>query len=137
MGRGLGPFQREVLHRIGRHIATFGEARSGTIATDMANARGFHTKVQDAYGSDHRLDVAHQLGLRRALAALEQRGLIKRYRDGWIELTEAGASVAGECKPMTNDDINAEIRAHAAAMRERYEAAIAAGRLQPNGKPWI
>jgi hypothetical protein len=136
MGRGLGLFQREVLHRIGRHLATFGEVRTGTITKDLAAARGLPTKVQDDYGFDHRLDVAHQLGLRRALAALEQRGLIIRYRDGWLELTEAGTIAAGECKPFTEADISSEMRAQNAAARKRREAAIADGHLKPNGQRW-
>lgn len=135
MGRGLGPFQREVLHRIGRNIAAFGEVRTGTIAEDMAHVRGIHTKFQDSYGSDRRIDVAHQLGLRRALAMLEQRGLVIRYQGGWLGLTEAGATVAGECQPMTTDEIGAEARVAAAAIRERTKAAIDAGRLKPNGEP--
>lgn len=136
MGRGLGSFQREVLECIGRHLASFGEVRTGTIAGDIAAARGLPTKVQDDCGFDCRLDVAHQLGLRRALAALERRGLVTRYQGGWIELTEDGASVAGECKPMTVAAIPAEISARAAAMRERRNAAIATGRLKPNGERW-
>jgi hypothetical protein len=136
MGRGLGPFQREVLHRIGRHLATFGEVRTGTITEDLAAARGLPTKVQDDCGFDHRLNVAHQLGLRRALAALEQRGLIIRYRDGWLELTEAGAIAAGECSPFTNADLIAEGKAEMAAARKRREAAIADGHLKPNGQRW-
>jgi hypothetical protein len=39
-------------------------------------------------GTDHRIDVAHQIGLRRALAVLAWRGLILRYVDGSLELTE-------------------------------------------------
>jgi hypothetical protein len=137
MGRGLGPFQREVLHRIGRHLMTFGEVRTGTIAKDMAAARGVLTnKVKDICGFDRRVDLAHELGLRRALAALEQRGLIIRYRDGWLELTEAGTIMAGDCKPMTEADLMAEALAERTAQRERTKAAIAAGRLKPNGEPW-
>jgi hypothetical protein len=83
-----------------------------------------------------RLSHPHQLGLRRGLAALEQRGLIRRYRGGWLELTEAGTAAAGECNPMTDADIVAETRIAVHAMRRRLEAVIAAGRLQPNGKQW-
>jgi hypothetical protein len=136
MGRGLGAFQREVLQRIGRHIATFGEARVGEVARDMAMARGLTLEVEDDLGSRHRLDVAHQLGLRRALATLDQRGLLTRYVGGLVELTEAGAAIAGDCQPMTPAEIGDEARAAMNAIQRRREAAIAMGRLKPNGERW-
>jgi hypothetical protein len=40
MGRGLGPLQREVLQRIGKHIELFGDAKVVDIAKAMALARG-------------------------------------------------------------------------------------------------
>jgi len=134
MGRGLGPFQREVIQRIGRHIATFGEAHVEEIARDMALARGLTIAVEDDLGTKHRIDVAHQLGLRRALVMLDQRGLIIRYVGGLLELTEAGAVIAGDCQPMTHAEIGAEATAATDAYRRRREAAIAAGRLKPNGE---
>jgi DNA-binding PucR family transcriptional regulator len=134
MGRGLGGFQREVLQRIGRGIATAGEARVSEIARDMALVRGLPTEITDDLGDDHKLDVAHRLGLRRALATLERRGLIVRYVGGWVQLTEEGALVAGDCQPWTRDAISAEMNGAVDAFRRRRAEAIAAGRLKPNGQ---
>ena len=136
MGRGLGRFQREVLQRIGREVATFGEARVGQIAERMGHARGLVSKVQDGMGTDHRIDVAHQIGLRRALAVLAWRGLILRYVDGSLELTEAGAAIAGDCPPWTPADISTDMTVATDAFQRRRDAAIAAGRLKPNGARW-
>ena len=77
MGRGLGPFQRQVIQRIGKYIATFGEAKVARIARDLALVRGLTTSVTDDLGTEHKLDVANRMGLRRALAVLERRGLIR------------------------------------------------------------
>jgi len=51
MGRRLGPFQREILQRIGKHMATFGETvKEREIAEDMALARGMQIAADDAPG---------------------------------------------------------------------------------------
>jgi hypothetical protein len=137
MGRGLGPFQREVLQRIGKHMTTFGDAaKAGDIAKEMALARGVMPTVEDDLGTVHKLDVAHAIGLRRAMAVLERRGLVTRYVGGWVELTEAGAAVVGECEPTTKEEIGADASAGLDAVRRRKEAAIALGRLKPNGARW-
>ena len=95
MGRGLGPFQREVLQRIGKHIDMFGDAKVGDIAKEMALARGLVALVLD--GTEHKLDVADAIGLRHALAMLERRGLVTRHVGGWVKLTEVAAAVVGAC----------------------------------------
>jgi hypothetical protein len=98
MGRGLGPFQREVvLQRIGKHIEMFGDAKVRDIAKEMALTRGLVALVVDGMGAEPKLDVAHAIGLRRALAMLERRGLVTCYAGGWVELTEVGAAMAGDC----------------------------------------
>jgi hypothetical protein len=51
MGRGLGPFQRQVIQRIGKYIATFGEAKVARIAHDLALVRGLTTSVTDDLGT--------------------------------------------------------------------------------------
>ena len=108
MGRGLGPFRREVLQRIGKHIEMFGDAKVGDIAEEMALSRGLVALVADSMGTEHKLDVALTIGLRHALAMLERRGLVTRYVGGWVELTEAGAAVVGECTPMSKEEIAAD-----------------------------
>jgi hypothetical protein len=105
MGRGLGPFQCEVLQRIGKHLAMFGDAKVGDIAKEMALARGLVALVVDGMGTEHTLDVAHAIGLRRALAILERRGLVTRYPGGRIELTEAGVAAVGERPPISKEEI--------------------------------
>jgi hypothetical protein len=57
----------------------------------MAADRGLPISITDERGTRHRLDVAHQLGLRRALSILERRGLVVRAPGGWLGLTEDGA----------------------------------------------
>jgi hypothetical protein len=136
MGRGLGTFQREILQRIGLHLSTFGESRVGEIAIDMAVARGVVTEVTDTYGNRRRIDVANLIGLRRALATLDRRRLVIRYQSGRLELTEAGEAVAGDCPPMTAPEVGAGAMLAAEAMRRRKTAAVAAGRLKPNGEQW-
>jgi hypothetical protein len=97
MGHGPGPFQREVLQRIGKHMEMFGDAKVRDIAKEMALTRGLVALVVDGMGAEPKLDVAHAIGLRRALAMLERRGLVTCYVGGWVELTGAGAAVVGEC----------------------------------------
>ena len=92
MGRGLGPFQREVLQRIGKHIEMFGDARVGDIAKEMALARGLVAMVVDGMGAE----VVHAIGLYHALTMLERRGLVTRYVGGTVKLTRIGAAVVGE-----------------------------------------
>ena len=58
MGRGLGPFQREVLQRIGKHMEMFGDAKVGDIAKEMALTRGLVALVVDGMGTEQKLDVA-------------------------------------------------------------------------------
>jgi hypothetical protein len=128
MGRGLGPFQCEVLQRIGKHMEMFGDAKVGDIAKEMALARGLLALVADGMGTEHKLDVAHAIGLRRALAILERRGLVTRYVGGWVELTEAGVAVVGECTPISKEEIAADHSTAIDAVKRRREAAIAAGR---------
>jgi hypothetical protein len=103
MGRGLGPFQREVLQRIGKHMAIFGDAKVRDIAKEMALTRDLVALVVDGMGAEPKLDVAHAIGLRRALAMLERRGLVTCYVGGWVELTGAGAGVLGECALETKE----------------------------------
>jgi hypothetical protein len=95
MGHGLEPFQREVLQRIGKHIEMFGDAKVGDIAKEMALTRGLVALVVDGMGPKHKRDVAHAIGLRRALSMLERRGLVTCYVGGWVELTGAGAAASG------------------------------------------
>ena len=111
MGHGLGPFQREVLQRIGKHIEMFGDAKVVDIAKEMALARGLVALVVDGMGTEHKLDVAHAIGLRDALAMLERRGLVTRHVGGWVELTRDGAVVAGECALETNEETAADCHA--------------------------
>jgi hypothetical protein len=85
---------------------------------------------------EHKLDVANRMGLRRALAVLERRGLIVRYLDGSVHLTEVGAAIVGELTPMSKEESTAFFLAGTDAFRRRREQAIAEGRLQSNGKPW-
>ena len=73
MGHGLGPFQREVLQRIGKHIEMFGDAKVADIAKEMALAGGLVALVLNGIGTEHELDVAHAIGLRHALAMLGRR----------------------------------------------------------------
>jgi len=111
MGHGLGPFQREVLQRIGKHIEMFRDAKVADIAKEMALARGLVALVVDGMGTEHKLDVAHAIGLRHALAMLERRGLVTRHVGGWVELTRDGAVVAGECALETNEETAADCHA--------------------------
>ena len=39
---------------------------------------------------------------------VQRRGLIIRYTDGMLELTEAGAEVVGDCPPAMKDEIAAD-----------------------------
>jgi hypothetical protein len=105
MGHGLGPFQREVLQRIGKHIEMFGDAKVGDIAKEMALARGLVALVMDEP------DVARAIGLRHALSMLEQRGLVTCYVGGWVELTEVGAGVVGDCTLETKEEAAADYHA--------------------------
>jgi hypothetical protein len=89
MGRGLGPYEREVLQRIGKHKEMFGDAKVVDIAKEMALARGLVALVVDGMGTENELDVAHAIGLRHALAMLERRGLVTCHVGGWVELTGA------------------------------------------------
>jgi hypothetical protein len=111
MSPGLGPFQCEVLQRIGKHMEMFGDAKVGDIATEMALARGLVALVADGVGAEHKLDVAYAIGLRHALAMLEEQGLVTRYVGGWVELTRVGAAVAGECALETRDEATADCTA--------------------------
>jgi hypothetical protein len=111
MGRGLGPYQREVLQRIGKHIEMFGDAKVADIAKEMALARGLVALVVDGMGTEHKPDVAHAIGLRHALAMLERRGLVTRHVGGWVALTGDGAVVAGECPLETNEETAADCHA--------------------------
>jgi hypothetical protein len=103
MGRGLGPFQREVLQRIGKHMEMFGDAKVRDIAKEMALARGLVALIMAGMGAEPKLDVKHAIGLRRALAMLERGGLVTCYVGGWVELTGAGAGVVGECALETKE----------------------------------
>ena len=60
---------------------------------------------------EHKRDVALAIGLRHALVMLERRGLVTRYVGGWVELTEAGAAVVGECAPISREEIAADASA--------------------------
>jgi hypothetical protein len=104
MGRGLGLYQCEVLQRIDKHMAMFGDAKVGDIAKEMALARGLVAMVVDCMSAEHKVDVAHVIGLRHTLAMLERRGLVIRYGGGWVELTGAGAAMVGECALETKDE---------------------------------
>jgi hypothetical protein len=91
MGHELGPLQREVLQRIGKHIEMFGDARMGDIAKEMALARGLVAMVVDVGA-----EVAHAIGLCHALTMLERSGLVTRCVGGTVKLTRIGAAVVGE-----------------------------------------
>jgi hypothetical protein len=108
MGRGLGPFQREVLQRIGKHMEIFGDARVRDIAKEMALTRGLVDLVVDGKGREHKREVGHAIGLRHALAMLERRGLVTCYVGGWVELTGVGAAVVGECALETEGETRAD-----------------------------
>ena len=104
MGRELGPYQWEVLRRIDKHMAIFGDAKVGDIAKEMALARGLVAMVVDGMSAERKVDVAHAIGLRYTLATLERRGLVVRYGGGWVELTGVGAAMVGECSLETKDE---------------------------------
>jgi hypothetical protein len=135
MGRGLGPFQREVLQRIGKHMEMFGDAKVGDIAKEMALTRGLVALVVDGMGTEQKLDVAHAIGLRRALSVLERRGLITCYVGGRVELTGVGAAMVGDCTPI-KEEIAADHSTATDAFKRRRKAAIGAGRPKPNGARW-
>jgi hypothetical protein len=108
MGRGLGPFECEILQRIGKHLDMFGDARVGDIAKEMALTRGLVDLVVDGMRRKHKHDAAHAIGLRHALAKLERRGLVTCYVGGWVELTGVGAAVVGECALETEEKTGAD-----------------------------
>ena len=108
MGRELGPFQCEVLQRIGKHMEIFGDARVGDIAKEMALSRGLVALVVDGRGTEH---VAQAIGLRHALAMLEKRGLVTCRVGGWLELTCVGAAVVRECALGTKEETAADCHA--------------------------
>ena len=107
----IGPFQREVLQRIGKHIEMFGDAKVVDIAKEMALARGLVALVVDGMGTEHKLDVAHTIGLRHALTILERRGLVTRHVGGWVELTGGDAVVVSECALETEEETAADCHA--------------------------
>jgi hypothetical protein len=107
MGRGLGPFQREVLQRIGKHMEMFGDAKVRDIAKEIALTHGLVDLVVDGMRRKHKLDVAHAIGLHHALAILERRGLVTCYVGGWVELTGVGAAVVG-CALETKEETGAD-----------------------------
>jgi hypothetical protein len=74
----------------------FGDAKVRDIAKEMALARGLVALVVDRMAMEHKLDVAHAIGLSHALAMLERRGLVTCYVGGWVELTGVGAAEVGE-----------------------------------------
>jgi hypothetical protein len=111
MGRGLGRLQREVLQRIGKHMELFGDAKAGDIAKEMALARGLVALVVEGMGTEHKLDVAHVIGLRQALAVLERRGLVTRYVGGRLELTRVGVAAVDECALETKEETAADCHA--------------------------
>jgi hypothetical protein len=101
MGHELGPLQREVLQRIGKHIEMFGDAKVGDIAKEMALTRGLVAMVVDGMGAEDKRDVARAIGLCHALTMLERRGLVTRYVGGTVKLTRIGAAVVGEAGRIT------------------------------------
>ena len=125
MGRGLGPFQREVLQRIGKHIEMFGDAKVVDIAKEMAFARGLVTLVVQSMGTEHTLDVADAIGLRHALAVLERRGLLTCYVGGWVELTGVGAAVVGADVPEATEEEHRRVGDLADAMKQEFKRVTA------------